>query len=220
MSPSLAEQARTAVALARVGTLTTYSRRAPARTRTTVVALRDGDAGLVVEVRAGSPAVADLMERPLATVQVGPPACTPVLVHGGATRVRGAGRTGLLAFRVEPALVRAGEPGLEPVDLRDYLDAEADPLRSDAPALLAHLRTRHGAQLAAHLRALGHPLASWVEPQSLDRHGLVLTVLALDGVETVRLDFPQPVRSVADLGPRLGQLLACRGECWCCAARG
>ena len=216
MSPSLAEQARTAVAQARVGTLTTFSRRAPARSRRTVVSVREDAAGLVVEVRPDCPAAADLLERPLATVQVGPAGCATVLVHGGAGRLPRVGAQ-RLAFRVEPAVVRAGgADGLELVDLRAYLGAEPDPLRASAPELLDSLRRGHGAQLAACLRARGHRQASWVEPQALDRHGLVLTVLGADGVETVRLDFPAPVASLEQLGPRLRALLSCQGGCWCC----
>lgn len=215
-APSLAELARTAVAQARVGTLTTYSRRAPARSRSTIVDVRDDAAGLVVEVRSGCPAVADLLERPLATVQVGPPGCTTVLVHGGAGRLPRVAGSDRLAFRVEPAVVRAGGEELQLVDVREYLRAEPDPLRVQAPALLEHLRQGHGAQLAACLRARGHLTASWVEPQALDRTGLVLTVLGADGVETVRLDFPEPVTSVEQLAPGLRAVLSCSGRCWCC----
>ncbi len=216
MDPSPAELARTAVALARVGTLTTYGRRAPLQPRTTTVAVTGEGACLVVRVRPDSPAAADLLARPLATVQVGPPGAPPVLVQGGASRLPGRDEQGRLAFRVEPGAVRVGaRPSPVPVPVEDYLGAEPDPLRHEAPALLEHLRRGHAAALAACVRARGLHAARWVEPRALDRHGLLLTALCDDGVATVRLDFPAPVGSLAELAPGLRALLQCRGACGC-----
>ena len=118
--------------------------------------------------------------------------------------------------RADEHLTSTLKAALQLVDVREYLRAEPDPLRVQAPALLEHLRQGHGAQLAACLRARGHLTASWVEPQALDRTGLVLTVLGADGVETVRLDFPEPVTSVEQLAPGLRAVLSCSGRCWCC----
>lgn len=207
MQPTPAEQARTAVARARVGLLTTYGRRAPL-VRTTHVGVAGDGAALVVRLRPESPAVTDLLARPLAAVRVGPPGFVQVLLQGSVVRLPGRDDRGRLRFRVDPGAVRVDDGG--PVAVADYRSADPDPLRDDAPVLLAHLRAAHRADLGACLRARGHHDVEWVEPQALDRHGLQLAALTADGVARHRLDFPRPVGSLDELSPGLTSLLRCR----------
>jgi hypothetical protein len=206
--PTPAEQARTALARARLGTLTTFGRRSLAPRMTTVSVTADGPA-VVVRLRPGSLAVADLLARPLATVQIGPAGHEPVVLQGGASRLPGRDADGRLSFRLEPGAVRVGARSCA-VPLPEFLSASPDPLHEDAPALLTHLRDGHRADLAACLRARGHLTVQWVEPWSLDRHGLVLLALTAHGVSRVRLDFPRPVAVLDDLGPGLSTLFRCR----------
>lgn len=208
MVPTAAEQARTAVALARVGTLTTYGRRTGTQPRTTTVSVQGDGADLLLRLRADCPATADLLCRPLATVQVGPPGYDPVLLRGGAERLPGRDALGRLAFRVAPCAVRVGAAP-DPVPVEDYRAAAPDPLREAAQPLLAHLRG-HADDLAACLRAGGHRTAQWVEPRALDRHGLTVVALCSDGVQILRLDFPRPVADLDELDPGMRALLHCR----------
>lgn len=211
--PEPAELARTSVARARVAALITYPRSAPARPHLTSVTVGcNGDGHPVVRVEAGSLAAAHLLSRPLATVRVAPVGGDTVTVHGAAHRLRGTGGGGLLTFQVEVGAVLLGAVRPATVEVEAYRSAEPDPLRDEAPAVLAHLRDAHARQLTACLRALGHD-AQWAEPTGLDRHGLTVLALGLEGVATIRLSFPEPVRRLADLRPGLGTVLLCRCGC-------
>ena len=99
----------------------------------------------------------------------------------------------------------------EAIELEEFLRAEPDPLRGDAPAILSHLEAAHAAELLACLRAHGHADAVAVVPRSLNRYGIDLTMLRPDGVQNVWLAFPDgPVDSVHHVGPSLRPLLTCR----------
>lgn len=229
-APHPAEQARTAVAQARLATLTTYPRLA--RPALTTVSVADQDGGLLITVRGSAPAVADLALRPLATVRVAPAFCEPVTIQGEVQRLPNAPcRSGgsrahaepsevfeSARFRLEVGAVRLGTAGRQVVDVQDYWAAEPDPLREDAPGILAHLRRGHGATLAACLRAQGRSAAVWAEPSALDRYGLQLVVLEPGGVSTVRLQFTALVRSVDDLGRGLSVVLRGSDRCGACQA--
>ena len=208
--PTPAEVARTAAAAARVATLTTFPGRRPVPQRVTAVTVRcDGEGRPVVLLAAGSPAAADLVRRPLAAVTLAPRG-TVLHLRGGVERLRNRGdAAGRLAFRLSPGSVRLG-CGLHTLDPHDYACAEPDPLRDDAPAVLTHLRRHHAPDLAACLRAHGLPDAEAVYPTQLDRYGLGAAVLGEDGVESVRLPFPVPVRALTELPPSLQALLTCR----------
>jgi hypothetical protein len=197
--PTMAEQARTAVARARVGRLVTYPR--PASPALTAVSV-SGDAGApVLHLAPAAPAVVDLGRRPLGTVRVAPAGCATVTIQGAVRRLASSDGGGLARFRLDVGAVRLGECGTQVVDVEDYWAAEPDPLREVAPGILAHLRHGHSAQLAACLRANGHTRARWDEPRRLDRYGLELAVLDDAGVSTVRLSFTEPVNRAEDLAP-------------------
>lgn len=207
--PEPAELARTSVARARVATLLTYLRLAPTRPHLTCVTVScDGDGRPVVLVAPGSAALVHLLARPLASVRVAPDGGETVTVHGAVQRLRSA-ESGRLAFRVEVGAVLLGAVRPVTVEADAYRAAEPDPLLHEAPGVLAHLREAHTEELAACLRALGHD-AQWVEPTALDRHGLTVLAVGLEGLATIRLAFPEPVRRLQDLRPGLGAVLLCR----------
>ena len=214
MEPTVAQQARTAVATARVATLSTYGR-APcgAAARTTVVNVIGLDNGSVdFFLRPGSPAVDDLCQRRLATLQVAGTGCLPVVLAGACTRLTGFDADGRLRFRVDPLSVRL-TGAARPVPVSDYRSARPDPLAPSSAALVHHLATAHADALLACVRSQLHPWAAFVLPVSLDRFGLRLTVVDEDGVTDTRLCFPAPVGSLSELPPSLRVLLACPSGC-------
>ena len=208
VAPSGAEQARTAVASAQVGVLTTYPRRPP-QPLSTSVEVADDDGSILLTLADDSDAARTLAVRPLATVHVAPLGCELTWVHGAVRRVPGTSGDGTTRYRLEAGAVRIGRCGSQVVDTVAYGAAEPDPLRDEAPAVLAHLRAEHGDTLAGCLRAQGHRGVRWVEAVALDRYGLDLSVVDDHGVDSVRLTFPTPVRSVRELSPHL--YLALRG---------
>lgn len=104
--PTIAERARTTAASAAAADLITYAPRPGGPSSVTVPVDADHRGRPLLSVGANSPAAARLLARPLATVILAAPACAPVVVHGGAHRVRGARRHRVLAFRLEVAGVR------------------------------------------------------------------------------------------------------------------
>lgn len=215
--PTLAEQARTSVAEARMATLTTYPRWG--RPLSTLVGLRaDDDGALVVILDTGSAAAAVLRLRPMATVRLHPADWEPVTLQGRFRLLVG-GDVQHLHFRLDIGSVRVGQRRPQVVHVEDYWSCQPDPLRHDAPGILAHLRRGHGEQLAACLRANGHPTAQWAEPRRLDRYGIELGVLDDAGVSSARLTFTAPVNGVEDLAAGLSVVLQrdC-GRCGHCAS--
>lgn len=224
--PSAAERVRTALAAASVATVTTYPRSPGARPHQAVVRVRaESDGCLCFALDNRSAAVRHLLARPVANLRIAGPAApgsTPgtasasgVVVFGGVRRARGVvppdDRVGSLAFVLDVTSARLCGPGADVlVDGASYRAAEPDPLRREAPALLAHLGSAHGAGLLHCLRRQGHPRAEWVEPRGLDRYGLEVLVVSADAVGPVRLPFPRPLRSLDELGPGLRAALCCR----------
>lgn len=209
-----AVRARTSLDRARVGELTTYGRHPSATTATSVALEARSDGAVDVRLASSASAVAQLLSRPLATLRIAPPWCEPVLLHGGARRLAGRTDRGELVFRLEVAAVRVGSPPV-PVDGAAWSAARPDPLRCDAPAVLAHLNDGHADALSACLRACGHDVA-FAEATRLDARGLTVVAVGPDGADTVRLRFPSPVRSLDELPPSLSLVL--QPGCSCCAA--
>ena len=210
--PTIAERARTTAASAAAADLITYAPRPGGPSSVTVPVDADHRGRPLLSVGANSPAAARLLARPLATVILAAPACAPVVVHGGAHRVRGARRHRVLAFRLEVAGVRVilggGKGTLVGPD--EYEAAEPDPLRDAAPGVLAHLACAHPAELGACVRAHGLPGVEFVEPRCLDRHGLELLAVSERGATTIRLPFPAPVTHLTELSPGVAGPLLCR----------
>lgn len=197
--------ARTSVAAARVGALTTYGRH-PSGQRTVAVAVQPQDDGSVhVELARDAEGVAQLLARPYAALEVAPVGCAPVLLHGPVRRLPGTSDSGALRFALVPAVVRAGAAS-ELVDERAYAAAVPDRVAGQATAVLAHLNTCHAEALAACLRAAGHR-ADWAAATGVDAGGLTVLAVTADGVDTVRLRFPQPVAALSDLPVSLSTAL-------------
>ena len=213
LSPAAAQaaaRARTAVACARVAALTSYARHPSGHTTTPASVSARPNGSVEVALAATSPAVRQLVARPLATVRVSPTWCEPVLLHGSARRLP-ADSAGRVRFHVEAGSVRVGLAGT-PVDVDLYAVALPDPLRDDAPGVLSHLNHGHGEALAAGLRAAGHDVG-FVHASGLDAGGLNVTAVGSVGVSTVRLAFPQPVSRLADLPGGLAAVLSGGGGC-------
>lgn len=211
----VAVHARTSVACARLGSLTTYARR-PSSQHTSSVAVRARTDGSV-EVQLGRSALAarQLLARPVASLHVAPPDCEPVLLHGTARRLPGAGERGGLVFHLGVAAVRVGSP---PVLLGEgaYSAADPDPLRDAAPAVLAHLNGGHADALALCVRDRGQR-AAFAYAIRLDAGGLTVLAVGNDGAGRVRLPFPAPMVEPRDLPAALGRMLSVR--CGCAAPR-
>lgn len=211
--PEAAALARTSVDCARVGRLTTYARR-PSDTHVSSVPVRARPDG-TVEVRLALDAVAarQLLARPVAALRVAPVGHEPVLLHAGARRLPGWSGRGELVFHLAVATVRVGSAGVL-LDEAAYRAAEPDPLRHDAPAVLAHLNDGHADALAACLRAGGHE-AAFARATRLDAGGLTALAVGSGGVQTVRLRFPAPVATLAELPASLSWVLRPRCGCPC-----
>lgn len=202
---SSAVLARTAVACARVASLTTYTRQ-PGGHHVTCTSVRPRtDGSVAVLLSPSSAAARRLLSRPIATVQVAPVGCEPVLLHGAARRLPGVSADGRLVFHVQAAAVRVGQPAV-PVDEASYLAALPDPLRGEAPAVLVHLNEGRRDALTACVRARG-VAAEFTHAVRLDAAGLTVLAFAACGVATLRLDFDHPVSSLAQLPAGLQALL-------------
>ncbi|MDP9459235.1 MAG: DUF2470 domain-containing protein [Actinomycetota bacterium] len=184
--------------------------------RTTVALEGDDEGILVIRVPRGSLAAAQLLVRPLATVQVAPSGCEMLTLQGAGHRLPPSA-DGMLRYRVEVAAVRLGERTRSAVPVEEFWAARPDPLRDDAPAVLRHLSQCHGEALAACLRARGHDVVR-AEPRALDCRGMDVVGLGVDGVTLVRLAFPGPVARLQDLPAGLAVPMRCRCRCRCRAA--
>lgn len=214
-TPLDALRARTSVAAARVGLLTTYARHPAGQTSVTVSVQPQADGSVQVQLRADARGAQQLLARPVATLDLAPVGHDPVLLHGAVRRLPGAGATGSLLFHLDVVAVRVGSPAVA-VDEHDYARATPEPLAPDAPAVLAHVNDRHADGLAACLRALGHRVG-FAQATALDSHGLTVVAVTSSSVDTVRLPFPRPVTALSQLPVSLSLLLAPR--CHCSAPR-
>lgn len=208
--PTLAQQARTALAQARLGSL--VSRKDAAAGSPTVVRVTDQPDGQpLVELEPESRLVRLLSWCPMVTVAVpGPSPYRALHLTGTATRCEGPDprRT---AYRLTLLSTRLVSTTSVTVPVRAFCEAAPDPLWRQAPAALAHLGEAHAAELLACVRAHDLPGALAVVPRALDQYGLELAVITDEGVRTVRLTFPgAPVSSFAEVGNGLRAMLTCR----------
>lgn len=104
--------ARTSVDRARVGTLTTYARRPSGQHTTTANVRARVDGSVEVHLAPAAVPVRRLLARPVATLQVAPPWCEPVRLHGAVRRLPGTSERGDLVFHLEIAAVRVGSPAV------------------------------------------------------------------------------------------------------------
>ena len=205
--PSLAELARTAVARARIATVTYPD---------------DGDGPTTIAVSVRS----DQAGRPILPTPRPCPRHAPVRVTVAATPhfpaleltgVVGEHRTGgdqrMPEYLVSLRSLRF--TGRVRVPLREYYASAPDPLWRDAPRVLDHLAVAHVPELLACARAHGLPATEWVLPRWLDRYGLELAALSGTGVARVRLPFPDgPIGSLNDfpVSYRYALICHCAGD--------
>ncbi len=204
-------RARTSVACARVGLLTTYARHPSSQRTTSVTVAARGDGTVEVALARDAVGVRQLLARPVATLELSPVGCAPVLLHGAARRLPGVGAQGTLTFHLQVAAVRVGSPSVL-LDERAYAAAVPDPLAREQADVLDHLNTGHADALAACLRAVGHEVA-YARATRLDAAGLTVVAVRPAGVDTVRLTFPRRVAALGDLPPSLGAVLSPRCGC-------
>lgn len=208
-------QARTSVAAAQVGRLTTYARHPARQTTTTVSVQPQGDGTVDVQLSREAVGTQQLLARPVATLELAPVGHDPVLLHGSARRLPGFGPNGTLRFRLEVAAVRLGSPSVL-IEEGEYAAATPDPLAADAPAVLDHLNHAHADGLAACLRAAGHEVG-FAHATALDSGGLTVASVTTSTVDLVRLPFPHPVTALSQLPISLALVITPR--CGCSAPR-
>jgi hypothetical protein len=213
--PSLAQQARTALAQARVGSLIGRSTPSAARSVTLVRVTDQLDGQPVVELEPESAMVRLLAGRPVVTVAVRGPGPYRALHLTGTAEARPPLDDRLRAYRVTLLSTRLVSTSSVSVPVCDFKAAEPDPLWRHAPEALEHLGQAHATELLACARAHGMPEAEAVVPTTLDRYGLALAVIGSEGIRSVRLPFPGgPVSSLQEVGEGLRVLLTCRcGSC-------
>ncbi|RZS90961.1 uncharacterized protein DUF2470 [Motilibacter rhizosphaerae] len=88
------------------------------------------------------------------------------------------------------------------IDPEEYAVADPDPLTGVEAEVLTHLDAEHRAELDALLSSCDPALDGGrrTRPLRLDRHGLTVRVERASGECDVRLAFPAPVRTVAEVG--------------------
>jgi hypothetical protein len=215
IAPSLAQQARTALAQARVGSLVGRGATPAARALTIVKVTDQPDGQPVVELEPGSSMVRLLSWWPVVTVSVAGPGPYKALHLTGTAKASHPLDESLRAYRLSLLSTRLVSSTSVTVPLGEFKAAEPDPLWQHAPQALDHLGEAHSAELLACVRAHGLPEAEAAVPRALDRYGLELAAIGADGIRTVRLAFPGgPVRSLQEVTEGLRVLLTCRcGTC-------
>jgi hypothetical protein len=213
--PSLAQQARTALARARVGSLIGRSSTPTSRPVVLVKVTDQPDGQPMVELEPESSMVRLLAWWPMVTVSVPGPEPFRALHLTGTAKKSAPLDDRLRAYRLTLLSTRLVSATSVTVPLGAFKAAEPDPLWRHAPEALAHLDEAHAPELLACVRAHGLPEAEAVVPRILDRYGLELAVIGGEGIGTVRLPFPGgPVQSLQEVTEGLRVLLTCRcGKC-------
>lgn len=183
-----ADHARSAVAGARTGTLRTRSCRT--QPTETLVSVEAGDDGRVrVRLEGSAPAVPALAACRVATLTLAGPGSSLVRLTGSFAMDRPE-ESGARTYTPTLLSVRLVEPGRDdvvvPVDA--FLRSRPDAFAHHAAAVLRHLAAVHGEDLLAGARAQGYDAAA-VVPLALDRDGVELAVLTVDGVDRWRVPF-------------------------------
>lgn len=202
--PSLAEIARTAVARARVATVTYPD--AGHGPLTLAVALRSDQAGRPI-LPTPRPC---LRHAPVRVSVTAAPHYATLQLLGviGEHRAGGDGREP--EYLVSLRSLRFTGRGCVRVPLSDYYSSAPDPLWRDAPRVLGHLADAHTPELVACARAHGLPGTEWVLPRWLDRYGIELAALTGAGVTRLRLPFPDgPIGSLREVPMSYRYALTC-----------
>jgi hypothetical protein len=96
-------------------------------------------------------------------------------------------------FRLQPVdLYYVGGFGVMGwVPLQEYEHAAPDPLANAAPAILAHMNADHGGSMILLARLHTEIEATEATMTSVDRLGFKLRLKMVDGVKSVRINFPR-----------------------------
>lgn len=204
--PSLAELARTAVARARIATVT-YPDDGNGPT-TLAVTLRTDPAGRPI-LPTPRPC---LRHAPVCVSVAAAPHFATLKLTGVVGEQRAAtGGGDLPSYLVALRSLRFTGHGCTRVPLTEYYASAPDPLWRDAPRVLGHLADAHLPELLACVRAHGMPETEWVLPRWLDRYGIELTALTGAGVTRLRLPFPnRPIGSLREVPVSYRYALTCR----------
>ncbi|MGW1886054.1 DUF2470 domain-containing protein [Streptomyces sp. NPDC001970] len=129
---------------------------------------------------------------------------------------------GVLVLRLDAARATIERDGVvEHVGLDEVVPAEPDLLAVEEAALLTHLEDDH-LDVVAQLSRLADPQvlqgAVQVRPFALDRYGFTLRCEYTRGHRDVRILFPDPLRTAAEIGGQVDRLLA--RACACPPRRG
>jgi len=81
------------------------------------------------------------------------------------------------------------------ITAEEYASAQPDPLRDDAPGILAHMNADHVPAMILLARTHSAIEASEAAMTSVDRLGFTLRLTTQDGSKDTRINFPQPVIS-------------------------
>lgn len=199
--PSPAEIARTAVARARVATVT-YPDDGDGPTTLTVALRSDQDGRPIL------PTTRPLRHAPVRVTVAAAPHFRTLELVGVIGEHRAGGDRRRPEYLVSLRSLRF--TGRVRVPLEEYYASAPDPLWRDAPRVLAHLAEAHTPELLACARAHGLPATEWVLPRWLDRYGLELAALCGTGAARVRLPFPnRPIGSLRDIPASYRYALTC-----------
>lgn len=161
--------------------------------------------------RQGVSDAARLAARPLATLTVADPSAQWTLHIVGRFLRSGIDGESRRAYRPSLLSIRLIGPGSRiTIAVEEFCQAQPDPLREHAPAIVRHLAQAHTEELLACVRAHGHDALA-VEPRGLDRYGIELTAILPDGVHPLRLSFPGgPVEALTRIKLGFWLPLSCR----------
>lgn len=114
----------------------------------------------------------------------------------------------LWSLGVESVRYIGGYGRMSWVDATDWSSAVADPIASDASAILEHMNEDHSDALPLYCRAFSratHTLSATMT--SIDRYGFEMTAVTAAGPRPIRLAFPAPIASKTDARTALVALL-------------
>jgi len=208
--PTASERARTALAQARVGSLVTKGCAVRPATMTLVVVEDRPDGRPIIYLEVSSPTVRELGGCRVATLSVASAAPFRSLELTGRLAPIRSTRPGHRAYRLSPMTARLTGTTTHLLNLSDYQAAQPDPLADLAPAILRHLADAHAPELLSWVRAQGHRHAEAVLPRAVDRYGIDLAVIGADGVQRVRLNFPDgPIENPGQIRAGFPMVQAC-----------
>ena len=94
------------------------------------------------------------------------------------------------------------------VTSEDYRNAEVDPLFENAAGIIEHMNTDHSDANLLYVQAFASlPECSEATMLGVDRYGITLRAITVDGPRMARIGFPSPLKSDEDARPAIIALL-------------